>query len=111
MLKVEQVEPDRATLVARWFELTREVLPAMAAERRWPIHLDHCFMRVCLDTAFGSPWTKRLARPAVRAASYCQLQAAIAVAEAIVGDPACIHALNDASLRGRRLRRAKQTAA
>ena len=97
---------DRAATVARWTELTRDVLPAMAAAQRWPIHLDHCFMRVCLDAALGSPWTAAIGRPAVRTMSEAQLGAAIVVAESIVADPARLPALNDASLIGRRASRA-----
>ena len=93
---------DRQAQVARWYALTREVLPAMAAEEGWPIRLDHCFMRVCLDAALGAPWTERIAKPAVRTASEAQLAAVIAVAEAIVAEPATLLGLNEASLRGRR---------
>ena len=96
---------DRATLVARWHALTRDALPAMAPVQRWPIRLDHCFMRVCLDAALGSPWTATVGRPAVRSMSETQLLAAIAVAESIVAEPDRLPALNAASLRGRRAAR------
>ena len=101
---------DRATLVARWTELTREVLPAMATAQSWPIRLDHCFMRVCLDAALGSPWTKAVSRPAVRTMSEAQLRASLAVAESIVADPARLPALNEASLRDRREARLERAA-
>jgi hypothetical protein len=49
--------PDRATLEADWLRLTREQLPTQAAAAGdWPIRFDHCFMRVCLDHAFGGCW-------------------------------------------------------
>ena len=101
---------DRAQLVARWYGLTRDVLPAMAAAQRWPISLDHCFMRVCLDAALGSPWTATVDRPAAHAMSDAQFGAAIAVAEAIVADPDSLSALNAASLRGRRAARLERAA-
>ncbi len=101
---------DRPAMVARWTELTREVLPAMAQARHWPISLDHCFMRVCLDAALGSPWTVTVDRPAVRMMSQAQLGAAIAVAESIVADPSLLPALNAASLRGRRAARLERAA-
>ncbi len=41
---------ERAALAERWLELTRVVLPAMAGPQHWPIRLDHCFMRACLNT-------------------------------------------------------------
>lgn len=103
-------EQDRRVQVARWYELTREALPAMAAEQRWPIRLDHCFMRVCLDAALGAPWTDRVDRPAVRTMSDAQLAAAIMVAETIVAAPSRLTALNEASLHGRRAARSAQAA-
>ena len=92
---------SRATLVSRWLDLTRRRLPSMAAQHRWPIRLDHCFMRVCLDASFGRPWHEAIARPAIQHAADADLVRAIAVAEAIVRDPATLPALNAASLRMR----------
>ena len=90
--------PTRAEAVERWRELTATTLPGLAARHRWPIRLDHCFMRVCLDLAIGEPWHRRVARPAIRHLSDSQLAAAIAVAERIVADPAQLPALNHRSL-------------
>ncbi len=92
----------RDPLVVRWYGLTRHVLPAMAAAQRWPIHLDHCFMRVCLDAAAGAPWTATVKPPAVRHMSVEQLAAAVATAEEVVADPTRLPGLNAASLAGRR---------
>ena len=75
------------------------VLPGMATAQSWPIRLDHCFMRVCLDAAIGRPWHEAVRRPAVRHLSDAQLTAAVAVAERIAREPACLPALNEASLR------------
>ena len=99
---------DRAALVARWLDLTRHVLPAMAAAQRWPIRLDHCFMRVCLDAACGQPWHEVIARPAIRHAADDVLRRAIAVAERIMAAPAHLAELNRSSLaaRGKLYRRA-----
>lgn len=93
----------REAAVARWLHLVRVVLPALAAAHRWPIHADHCFMRVCLDAAIGGPWHERVRRPAVRHLEDAQLARAIAVAEGVVADPARLAPLNRASLamRGR----------
>ena len=93
---------DRASLVARWFVLTRETMPAMAAASRWPVHLDHCFMRICLDAALGAPWTALVAAPAIRTMSGRQLAAAVAVAERCVAAPDLLPRLNARSLAGRR---------
>ncbi len=89
----------RAALLARWDALMREVLPGMAGAHGWPIRLDHCFMRVCLDAAVGARWDAVVRRPAVRHLTEAQLAAAIAVAERVAADPAALPALNAASLR------------
>ncbi|MGI4951096.1 MAG: hypothetical protein ACRYGM_04770, partial [Janthinobacterium lividum] len=52
----EEPGAERERLARRWLELTRRVLPGMAAAEGWPICRDHCFMRVCLDNAMGRPW-------------------------------------------------------
>ena len=88
-----------AALVDRWLGLTRTVLPGMAAERRWPIRLDHCFMRVCLDAALGVRWDTVVRRPAIRHLSDAQLRRAVAQAEAIVAEPGLLLRLNADSLR------------
>lgn len=93
---------ERAALVARWLQLMREVLPGMAAHHRWPVRLDHCFMRICLDAVVGGPWHEVIDRPAIRHATPGQLAAAIAVAERMVADPDLLPVLNSASLAGRR---------
>jgi hypothetical protein len=94
--------PDgRKVLAARWLKLTREVLPAMAEAHEWPIRLDHCFMRVCLDAAIGRRWDAVVRRPAIRHLSDRQLADAVAAAERIVADPARLPAMNAASLRMR----------
>jgi hypothetical protein len=92
-------DPDRAALLARWLDLTRRVLPGMAAAQRWPIRLDHCFMRVCLDAAFGRPWHEAVRRPAVRHMTETDLARAIAVAERIAAVPSLLSGLNAESLR------------
>ena len=94
-------DQTRAALVARWLDLTRRVLPGMAGRERWPVHLDHCFMRICLDAAVGAPWHARLRRPAVHHATVAELRRAIAVAERIVAEPSILFQLNRDSLAGR----------
>ena len=90
---------SRDRLLARWLSLTREVLPGMAAAHAWPIRLDHCFMRVCLDTALGVRWDTVVRRPAIRHLDPAQLARAVEQAERIVADPALLPSLNQASLR------------
>ncbi len=93
----------RDALVDRWTQLTREILPGMAAAFRWPIRLDHCFMRVCLDTALGARWDTVVRRPAIQHLSDAQLARAVAQAEAITARPDLLSRLNQdsLSLRGR----------
>jgi len=73
----------------------------MTAAHGWPIRLDHCFMRVCLDDAIGVRWDTVVQRPAVRRLTDAQLARAVATAERIVADPALLGPLNHASLRMR----------
>jgi hypothetical protein len=91
----------RAALLARWLELTREVLPGMATAERWPIRLDHCFMRVCLDAAIGRPWHEAVRRPAIHNLTEAQLADVIAIAERIRAEPGLLPPLNAQSLRWR----------
>jgi len=94
-------EARRDILVHRWLDLTRRVLPDMAAAQAWPIRLDHCFMRVCLDAAVGRPWHEVIGRPAIHHASDLELARAIAVAESILQAPDILPVLNTESLRFR----------
>lgn len=57
---------DRKAAVAEWKHLTEQVLPALAQQYRWPLRLDHCFKRVCLDYAFHDVWYRHLKKPAER---------------------------------------------
>ncbi len=93
---------SREALVTRWMALTRSVLPGMARAQRWPIHLDHCFMRVCLDATVGAPWTRTIPRPAIRHLDDRQLAAAVHIAETIAAQPELLVELNARSLAGRR---------
>lgn len=86
---------------ARWLDLTRRVLPGMAAAQRWPIRYDHCFMRVCLDHALGAAWHTAVRRPFLRHATDEQMRAAITWAERIVAEPGLLPELNQRSLQWR----------
>ena len=95
----------REQLAARWLDLTHRVLPGMAGAEGWPIRLDHCFMRVCLDHALGQPWHQRVRRPAIRHLSDNEMRRAIAIAERVTADPAVLPGLNAQSLAWRRASR------
>ncbi len=85
-------------LVERWFELTRRTMPQQARQRRWPVHLDHCFQRILLDNAVGAKWTSVISAPAYRNASDATLEAAIGLGEQVMAQEADLHALNRRSL-------------
>ncbi len=91
----------RDALEARWFELTREVMPSLAAERRWPVRFDHCFQRILLDHAVGGPWRDHIKPPAYRNATDAQLREAAALGDAVISGKADLAALNRQSLEWR----------
>ena len=80
MVELEIAE-DREALIAHFKHLTETVLPAKASSERWPIRLDHCFKRICLDHAFGDVWYHHLARPAERHLAGEALRRAVQCAE------------------------------
>ena len=94
--------PDRHALERRWLDLTRNTLPALAAERGFPVRADHCFQRIFLDAACEGRWTDHVAgRPAYRCIGDAGLARAIALAEAVVAGDIDLHALNRKSLEWR----------
>lgn len=92
----------RADAVAEWKQLTEETLPALAKEHRWPLRLDHCFKRVCLDYACGDVWYHHLKKPAERHIDGEVLQRALDCARSIAaaGEP-LLRQRNEESLRYR----------
>lgn len=86
-------------LEARWLELTRIVLPGLAAERRWPVRNDHCFQRILLDSICGGVWYDHVQkRPAYKHLPVERLGAAVALAETLQAGTADVQALNKQSL-------------
>ena len=88
----------RNELENRWFELTRDAMPAVAKERGWPVRFDHCFQRILLDNACGKPWREVVAPPAYRHAGDELLAEAIELGEAAMRGEADLGALNRRSL-------------
>ena len=88
----------REELEARWFALTREDMPAVAADRGWPVRFDHCFQRILLDNAIGRPGREVIAAPAYREASDEVLAQAVALGEAALAGSEDLAALNRRSL-------------
>ena len=93
----------RAALQARWLELTRVTLPALASARDWPVRHDHCFQRILLDNAFGGVWYDHVEkRPAYVHAPAEALARAVALGEACADGTADLSELNRRSLTWRR---------
>ena len=97
---------DRAALEAEWLDLTRRVLPGLAAAGGWPIGADHCFQRVLLDAAVGGVWYDVVAeRPAYRFIGVEWLGRAVALGRGVVGGCEDIGELNRRSPAWRRARK------
>ncbi|KQN26666.1 GCN5-related N-acetyltransferase [Sphingomonas sp. Leaf33] len=100
--------PERARLEARWLDLTRRDLPALAAARGWPVGADHCFQRILLDAACGGVWYDSIAgRPAYVHAPDAILRKAVALGEGAVAGTVDLPALNTRSLEWRRARKGR----
>ena len=92
----------RDALEQRWKTLTNDALPSVAAERGWPIYLNHCFQRVLLDAACGTVWYEVItSRPAYRAAPDDILEGAVRLAEQVLTGETDLIPLNTQSLRYR----------
>ncbi|MEE4201852.1 hypothetical protein [Erythrobacter sp.] len=89
---------DREILTQRWFELTRETMPGLAAERGWPVRFDHCFQRILLDNAVGGPWREAIRAPAYVHAPARVLARAISLGEACAAGELDLATLNRRSL-------------
>ena len=70
--------------IAHFKYLTEVALPERARVERWPLRLDHCFKRVCLDHAFGGEWYRFIAKPAERNPQGEALLRAVQCAEEIL---------------------------
>ena len=92
----------REEAITEWKRLTEQVLPTLAKEQRWPLRLDHCFKRVCLDYACRDVWYRHLKKPAERHLDGEALQRALECARSISaeGEP-LLRLRNEESLRYR----------
>lgn len=93
---------ERSALLARWWHLTRQALPARAAAGGWVVRHDHCLQRIVLDNVLGAAWPQVLrgSLPAWRQLSDQQLHAAVRLAEGLdcEGGGALLRRLNQRSL-------------
>lgn len=95
---------NRPDLLMRYFDLTRNALPARAHRERWVVRADHCFQRIILDNVVSDAWRNQLTapRPAYQQLSDEQLRQAVALANRIEeeGD-GLLRSLNQNSLEWR----------
>lgn len=93
---------SRNEQIARWKMLTEHLLPQRAREQRWPLRLNHCFKRVCLDHAFQDVWYDHLRKPAERHIDGDALGRALRCAEDLLSDDGTLlRSRNAESLRWR----------
>ncbi|MCJ1316570.1 hypothetical protein MMC15_001891 [Xylographa vitiligo] len=110
--------PPLPLLRTTWTTLYAHTLPALAlshapSQPTWPVHLDHCFARIIYDAVIGeglAPWPTRLRSPAVAHMSAAQLQACIAMGEAIAAGRVGLAEADERSLaaRGKRGQKKKR---
>lgn len=83
-----------------YMHLTKTVFPSMArsGERDWPVHEDHCFQRIVLDTICGGVWYDHLDRPAYKHLTNEQAQRAVELCKDIIEGRADLKQLNQQSL-------------
>ena len=102
MAVVEERSAAEIAAVARFKELTERVLPARARVEGWPLRMDHCFKRICLDWAFEDVWYGHVGRPAEKHLRGEGLVRAVRCAEELMeGDVALLRERDAASLRWR----------
>jgi hypothetical protein len=89
-------------LVEQYIHLTQTVLPDISHKRNWPIHNDHCFQRVVLDTVCQCCWYEKIPTPAYQHLTYQQALAAVKLCEQIKNNEVNLNVLNDTSKRYRR---------
>lgn len=97
-------DPYEHMVRQKWRHLVGARLPRAALQRNWPITNDHCFARILLDVTLDRPWKDVVKPPAWRHTPICQLEHAISLGEALLGNAQNIDDLNQKSLSLRRLR-------
>eukprot|EP00873_Tetraselmis_striata_P020924 jgi/Tetstr1/441188/TSEL_029445.t1 len=104
---------SRAELEKMYTQLTKVELPSLARDNRWPLRLDHCFMRVLLDNTFEDCWYNHLDRKvgALRSIPDDKLTDAVQIGERIRADTSgdVLRTLNARSLKWRGKSRGTKT--
>ena len=86
----------------RYWQLTTEDLPEVAAARGWPIDEGHCFQRVILDTICHGVWYRKIAEPAVGHMTNAQLRKAVRLGEDLLSGARMLEPLNVQSIKWRK---------
>lgn len=74
--------------------------PADKYQPKWPVHVDHCFARIILDSVVGVdvPWMQKIKSPAYKNMSEQQLRDSIGLGEKIWSGEASLVELDNKSL-------------
>ena len=83
----------------QFLHYAKSVLPSIAAMKKntWPIHNDHCFMRVILDNVCGCAWYDVIPSPAYQNLSQEYAIAAAQLAKRIASENVSLHTLTERS--------------
>ena len=97
---IDAEKEEKATLVATYMHLTKEVLPSLArnGQTDWPVSEDHCFQRIILDQVCGGVWYEYLGRPAYKHLTKDQAQRAVELCRDIGDGRVDLKQLNQQSL-------------
>jgi O-6-methylguanine DNA methyltransferase len=70
------------------------------SQSKWPVHVDHCFARIILDSTVGidAPWMEKIKSPAYKNMSREQLEKSIELGQKILDGEVDLVELDDRSL-------------
>ncbi|CEH14344.1 methylated dna-protein cysteine c-terminal [Ceraceosorus bombacis] len=99
-------------LKAEYSELMNSTLPSAArskssSQEKWPVHLNHCFLRIILDSVVGqgtAPWKEKIPdqkKAAIHQLTQEQLRECIELGHAILDGKANLVELDERSLKCR----------
>ncbi len=95
---------ERLNNLEEFLHYAKNVLPSIASIKRnaWPIHHDHCFIRVILDNIVGCAWYEVIPSPASKNLTDEQASAALNLARQIATEIVSLHALTQRSKQWRK---------
>ena len=74
------------------------IFPKLAADYKWPIRLNHCFLRVIYDNVMQEKWSNLLPAPAYKHMTDVEIHKCVLLCEEIRRFPEIMPGLNDISL-------------